>query len=458
MASLRRGKNHASDPLTPVFLYSILKQLDLKPIDWQAVADQIGISNGHAARMRYSRMKSQLEGIPPPPKVVKPKKTADTKTASKDKTAGKRQLLAEEEERLSKDKDLAAGTSSTGPMAYKSKRAKIEDDGNALLREGRAHLHSAKQTTSIKHESGVSQDPAAASSQQPKLEPHQSNIIKQEPRRSVAAAASHSTGIHVKQELDDTTITFQPSASPHPPIKHEIDVGTAKEGSAHFTGNQMKGPLYDQVTFKNIDLNAASNDEDAPHEPWPTTMNNMVSPYIHNTIPAPASSQMMGYGHLQGPFHPPTQFDAVASADMNLCPPMRYPMRPVADYFATPAMPPYTSSSYVLDPNAMSYLDMLNMPLYPISSTITGPGIEEISWASSRVSELEPSHEARASPDNLPIDQRTEQGQGQETAGGERGKGMTSAEAGVAGKTSTQDSVVMSQYLTLPPEVIDLDD
>ncbi|KIV91941.1 hypothetical protein PV10_06428 [Exophiala mesophila] len=452
MAALRRGKNHASDPLTPVFLYSILKQLDLKPIDWQAVADQIGISNGHAARMRYSRMKSQLEGIPPPPKVIKPKKTADTKTASKDKTAGKRQLLAEEEERLSKDKDLAAGTMSTGPTVYRSKRAKIEDDGHALL-------HSAKQATSIKHEAGVSQNPVAASPKQPKPEPHQSSIIvKQEPRRSVTAAASHSTGIHVKQELDDTIITFQPSASPHPIVKHEIDVGTAKEGSAHFTGNQMKGPLYDQVTFKNMDLNAASNDEDASHEPWPTTMNNMVSPYIHNAIPAPASSQMMGYGHLQGPFHPPTHFDAAASADMNMCPPMRYPMRPVADYFATPAMPPYTSSSYVLDPNAMSYLDMLNMPLYPIPSTISGPGIEDISWASSRVSELEPSHEGRASPNNVPIDQRPEQGQGQETAGGERGKGTTSAEAGVAGKTSTQDSVVMSQYLTFTPEVINLDD
>ena len=64
------------------FLYVIMKQLDLKSvscssvkrnghhthisqIDWQQVADQLDITNGHAARMRYSRFKQQMEGIPP---------------------------------------------------------------------------------------------------------------------------------------------------------------------------------------------------------------------------------------------------------------------------------------------------------------------------------------------------------------------------------------------------------
>lgn len=46
------------------FLYLILKQLDLKSVNWQEVADGIGIKNGHAARMRWSRYKAQVEGLP----------------------------------------------------------------------------------------------------------------------------------------------------------------------------------------------------------------------------------------------------------------------------------------------------------------------------------------------------------------------------------------------------------
>ena len=33
-------------------------------VDWQLVADKFGISNGHAARMRFSRLKQQMEGTP----------------------------------------------------------------------------------------------------------------------------------------------------------------------------------------------------------------------------------------------------------------------------------------------------------------------------------------------------------------------------------------------------------
>ncbi|KAI9825235.1 MAG: hypothetical protein M1832_001269 [Thelocarpon impressellum] len=50
------------------FLYTILKQLDLKSIDWNAVAGQLDITNGHAARMRFSRFKAQMEGHQPSPR------------------------------------------------------------------------------------------------------------------------------------------------------------------------------------------------------------------------------------------------------------------------------------------------------------------------------------------------------------------------------------------------------
>jgi hypothetical protein len=103
MASPRRTKNFANDPQTPMFLYTILKQLDLRSINWSEVADGLGISNGHAARMRYSRMKSQFEGLSTQPKPPKPKRehTGQSKSAKSKAKDSKRRLIEEETERLS---------------------------------------------------------------------------------------------------------------------------------------------------------------------------------------------------------------------------------------------------------------------------------------------------------------------------------------------------------------------
>jgi hypothetical protein len=62
MASLRRNKTLSPDGQTARFLYTIIKQLDLKSIDWNLVAGSLDITNGHAARMRYSRFKQHMEG------------------------------------------------------------------------------------------------------------------------------------------------------------------------------------------------------------------------------------------------------------------------------------------------------------------------------------------------------------------------------------------------------------
>jgi hypothetical protein len=81
MASLRRSKALSPDGQTARFLYTILKQLDLKAIDWNLVAEGLDITNGHAARMRFSRFKQHMEGIPTQPRNPRPKKdgTKDTK-------------------------------------------------------------------------------------------------------------------------------------------------------------------------------------------------------------------------------------------------------------------------------------------------------------------------------------------------------------------------------------------
>ncbi|RMZ83138.1 hypothetical protein DV738_g1389, partial [Chaetothyriales sp. CBS 135597] len=59
--SARRAKPFIMDDQTR-FLYLILKQLDLKIVNWQQVADDLGIKNGHAARMRWSRFRGHVEG------------------------------------------------------------------------------------------------------------------------------------------------------------------------------------------------------------------------------------------------------------------------------------------------------------------------------------------------------------------------------------------------------------
>ncbi len=125
MASLRRTKNFANDPQTPMFLYTILKQLDLRSINWNEVADSLGISNGHAARMRYSRMRSQFEGLSNQPKPSKPKKesTGDSKASKSKAKHNKRLLMDDENDRLANNRPAFQLQM---PQESDAKRIKVE--------------------------------------------------------------------------------------------------------------------------------------------------------------------------------------------------------------------------------------------------------------------------------------------------------------------------------------------
>ncbi|KAJ0421968.1 hypothetical protein BJY00DRAFT_311679 [Aspergillus carlsbadensis] len=80
---VRRSKTMPIDSPTAKFLYTILKQLDLKGIDWSLVASQLEISNGHAARMRYHRFKNQMEGTTSTPRKRTANKTSKIAGSSK---------------------------------------------------------------------------------------------------------------------------------------------------------------------------------------------------------------------------------------------------------------------------------------------------------------------------------------------------------------------------------------
>ncbi|RAK74870.1 uncharacterized protein BO72DRAFT_515166 [Aspergillus fijiensis CBS 313.89] len=74
MQNPKRGKAVPTDTPASKFLYAILKQLDLRSVDWNLVASDLEISNGHAARMRYSRFRQQMEGNVPSTRAPRAKK------------------------------------------------------------------------------------------------------------------------------------------------------------------------------------------------------------------------------------------------------------------------------------------------------------------------------------------------------------------------------------------------
>ncbi|RDW95338.1 hypothetical protein BP5796_01101 [Coleophoma crateriformis] len=91
MASLRGNQNMSSGDVMARFLFAILRQKNLKDVDWTQVARDPAlaqeITNGHAARMRYSRYKRQIDG---PSGVRRPRnKNPDAKKAEKTPTKEK---------------------------------------------------------------------------------------------------------------------------------------------------------------------------------------------------------------------------------------------------------------------------------------------------------------------------------------------------------------------------------
>ncbi|ROW04392.1 hypothetical protein VSDG_00734 [Cytospora chrysosperma] len=95
------------------FLFAILQQKNLKDIDWNAVAHNPvlaqGITNGHAARMRYSRFRASLLGIEPQRRNrTAANKSKVTKSKKETKTKTKKEKEKDEEEQPIKPDPSAA--------------------------------------------------------------------------------------------------------------------------------------------------------------------------------------------------------------------------------------------------------------------------------------------------------------------------------------------------------------
>lgn len=70
------------------FFWTVLKHLDTKSIKWDQIASELQISNGHAARMRYSRYKAQMEGRKPVPRGPRVKSQSGASGAPRSAGAG----------------------------------------------------------------------------------------------------------------------------------------------------------------------------------------------------------------------------------------------------------------------------------------------------------------------------------------------------------------------------------
>lgn len=127
MASLRKSNALSADSQTARFLYTILKQLDLKSVDWNQVADGLDITNGHAARMRFSRFKQHMEGVPSQPRTAKPKKEGAKILKSTRKKGLKRGLDDDVKGEAMKGADVEIGEMRMKLEAVKEEPSRVPD-------------------------------------------------------------------------------------------------------------------------------------------------------------------------------------------------------------------------------------------------------------------------------------------------------------------------------------------
>lgn len=329
MVSLRRSKNYASDAQTPLFLYAILKQLDLRSIDWNVVADKLEISNGHAARMRYSRMKTQFEGMPAQPRAPRPKKEkSNSKPTAKETTKGKRQLLEEEEERLT--------------------RENIVDDELQYPPEKRIRRNPALESEAPLHHLRPSHyerfaDPTWAS---PMIKfEHTASV----PSINVASIGGHSSQTTVKQEPDDLPSDRSDSSSL---IK--------KEPVGHLGHHSINAMTTGEIKI----------------EPGPPNLVQNADNFFADTrmtgLPFPSHAES---GMRLPLFHHPGN-PAVQTLDPSCLITRSRPMtmdmsqfrhhRPIVDYFPVPQPTPNLDRNFMFSPHATSFEDMLTMSLHQL--------------------------------------------------------------------------------------------
>ena len=329
MASIRRTKNFAQDGQTPMFLYAILKQLDLRSIDWNQVAAGLDISNGHAARMRYSRMRTQFEGMSnqaKPPRAKKDKES-ESKSAKEKAAKGKRALLEEENERLAQGKNRMP--TSEMQQDFMHKRVKLEQydtpPWTSPVMASQQYDNSFWTQPKIKTEPSIAANSALANSP----------LIKKENDFSTSDATNSLTFERpIKQEalikeepttnaLDQELLTLTADA-----VKREPNRVALKQEAAY-------GAAYYYPSYVN---RYGTHPASGYYQPFP--------------MPTATSSTY--------PMHQAYNYGPWLNQRPSLNPWAQSAMAPVASTVSNDSMIDHIS----LHPHASSYGDLLSMPLY----------------------------------------------------------------------------------------------
>ena len=99
------------------------------------VSDELGITNGHAARMRFSRFKQHMEGVPPTPRKT-PQPRSKRPRTEKHKYEPKGETALNDSVKAENDQDtepmLGLETSVKPECAEETAALKREESGTAL--------------------------------------------------------------------------------------------------------------------------------------------------------------------------------------------------------------------------------------------------------------------------------------------------------------------------------------
>ncbi|KFZ24035.1 hypothetical protein V502_01486 [Pseudogymnoascus sp. VKM F-4520 (FW-2644)] len=200
------------------FMYYIVKQLDVRSVDWNLVASDMEITNGHAARMRFARFKNQMEGTVP-------------------------------KARAPRDKSRAP----------KAKRVKNKD-------EKKEENGGEKALLKLKLEEGGAADSTAASGEPEEQAPARSPAVKPEPADEVVLGDADAPG----EEVDESELPAQTAHVAHTP-SHSPPHSTNATPSHVLTTptHHQESPyhhLSPQQRRPSIDFSPASSFTFSPHE------------------------------------------------------------------------------------------------------------------------------------------------------------------------------------------------
>jgi len=177
-----------TDKENVAFLYSILRQLETKHVDWKEVAVRNNITNDHAARMRFHRLRQQQDKI-------KPTKRGPRKGGAAALKA-KQAMYAEEEE---EDDD-------TYMPKKKRKKIDLDVDEDDELEQHRRRKKKMGKMTEIKGDETSklgfhfrASKPTAGSFGEMKQE---QETVKNEPTNEINALTG---GVRVKEEEQSST-------------------------------------------------------------------------------------------------------------------------------------------------------------------------------------------------------------------------------------------------------------